>query len=238
MPFRRDRLLVSWPFAAATFAVLAALDLADIALYVGHVLAHHDGSWISNDLFSMNREMGLGEDVEYAKSVLAAVAAFMCGRRSGQPIFYVLSGINLWLAGDNAFRFHEQAGLFIGETLLAGNRFAFVKAQAPGELIYFMAFGLLVLALLAWGLWRTTADVVPTGLLLGGAVMSPGITGVFIDAAHSLAAAQGLGNAKFVIAEDGGETVMLSVSCALTLGCLSHYLGLRAAQAPAAATQG
>lgn len=225
MAIRFGRLLVYWPLAATAFATLFLLDLVDIGLYVGNALARHThaGGWISAPVFDMSREFSLVECLEYAKSAVAACAALICGRLSGQRIFYALAGVNVWLAVDNAFELHERAGLVIGDAGLAGHNPIFNRPQDAGELIYLLVFGLVVFLLLAWALRRTEPKVLPTGLLLVAAVMSPGLTGVFADAFHGMTVSQHFRMASLVIVEDGGETIMLSVCCALTLGCLGYF---------------
>ena len=81
-------ILVGWRWAGAALALLLAFDMADAALYVAHILSLHGKApeWLRNPLFNMNREFGLGESVEYLKSLGCAGALAVCARRAGEPV--------------------------------------------------------------------------------------------------------------------------------------------------------
>lgn len=220
------RLRVAWRAALIALAVMLVLDVVNVGLYIGYSLATRDqiGTWLRSMFFNMNEEFGLGEWIEYAKSLVAAGALLACGRRSAEPIFYALCGVNVWLAFDNAATLHETAGRLLGQTVLGGNAFGLDHAKHTGEFIYLILFGLAVVATLAIALRSSSAAIRPTGLLLSFFVMAPGITGVFIDALRATTLTQDMSVAMLVILEDGGETAMLSVGCALSLGCLVRLL--------------
>lgn len=217
-------ILVGWRWAGAALALLLAFDMADAALYVAHILSLHGKApeWLRNPLFNMNREFGLGESVEYLKSLGCAGALAVCARRAGEPVFAVLAALHAWLALDNALALHEQLGVSIGEHILRGEALGLARPTDMGQLLYYTAFGLALLALFALLLRRTGPTFAGTGLVLALAAASPGLFGVFVDAFQATPVAQPLSHTLLVVLEDGGETVMLSLAAALSIGCLRH----------------
>jgi hypothetical protein len=217
-------LTLAWRVVFAALVVFLALDALDVGLYIAHSLAlrdHLDG-WARSPFLNMNREFGFGEDLEYLKSSISAAALAVCARRSGEMIFSVLSGLHVWMVLDNALKLHENLGVTIAHYLLGGGSLGLARPTDAGELIFFGLLGLSLLALFTVALRRTQPAFQPTGLLLAAAALSPGATGVFVDGFHALPIARDLSISMLVIIEDGGETAMISVACALALGCLAH----------------
>lgn len=205
-------------------AFLLALDLADAVLHVGHILALRGEApgWLQTPLFNMNREFGLGEDLEYLKSLACAAALAVCARRAREPVFVALATLHVWLALDNSLALHERLGVSIGEHVLRGQSLGLARPTDMGQLLYYSAFGLALLALFAVLLRRTRPDFVRTGIVLAVAAASPGLFGVFVDAFQATPMARPLSHTLLVVLEDGGETVMLSLAVALCVGCLRH----------------
>jgi hypothetical protein len=217
-------LLLNWRWAGAVLASLLALDLADAAFYLGHILSLRGQApgWLQTPLFDMNREFGLGEDLEYLKSLACAAAMTVCWRRAREAAFAVLAALHVWLALDNSLALHEQLGVVIGEHVLRGESLGLARPTDMGQLLYYSVFGLCLVALFALLLRHTRPSFVQTALILALAAASPGLFGVFVDAFQATRLADALSYTLLVVLEDGGETVMLSLCAALSVGCLRH----------------
>jgi len=215
-------LLLAWRATFATLLVLLALDALNVGLYVAHSLALRDNldHWVRSTFFDINIEFALGEDIEYVKSLAAAFALAICARRSGEMVFSLTSSLHLWLALDNALKLHENLGVSIAHYLLHDGSLGLARPTDAGELMFFGLLGVMLMVVFALALRRTSEAYAPTGLLLVAAAVSPGLTGVFVDGFHALPIARDLSVALLVLIEDGGETVMLSVACALSIGCM------------------
>jgi hypothetical protein len=215
-------LRVAWRATFAALLVFLALDAVNMGLYVAHSLALRDGwdHWLRSTVFDINIEFALGEDIEYLKSLIAAFAMAVCARRSGEMIFSLLSGLNVWLLLDNALTLHETLGVTIAHHLLNDGSLGLARPTDAGELIFFGLFGVTLLVVATLALRRTGEAYWPTAFVLAAATVSPGVTGVFVDGFHALPVARDLSVALLVLIEDGGESAMMSVACALSLGCL------------------
>lgn len=220
----RPRLSGRYVLAAAL--VLGALDIVLIGLFIGHALAVKHG-WqtpLSSSYFNINRDGGLAEWFEYAKSGAAALALIACARTVGSRAFGVLAGLHIWIAADNSLRLHEQLGGLIGEALFRGDVLGLIPARDAGQVV----FHGLVLAAASALLWLTARREPPTlwptlGVLFM-ATISAGFFGVVVDAYHASSLSEGISGWVLILIEDGGETIMLSLACALSIGC---WLALR-----------
>ena len=72
-------------------------------------------------------------------------------------------------------------------------------------------------------------------MLLAAAAFLPGLFGVLVDALHASPVPLPLGEAVVVLLEEGGETTMLSLNCALAVGCALNALRTRRAPPASAA---
>jgi len=216
-----SRPLLSWRHLLAAVLVLGALDLILIGLFVGHALAVKHG-WqtpIRSPYFNINRDGGLAEWFEYAKSATAALTLIGCSRAKASQAFLALAGLHVWIAADNSLRLHEQVGGMLGEALIGGDVAGLIPASDAGQVV----FHALVLATASTFLWltarRETRFLWPTYGVLFLAAISPGFFGVLVDAFHASSLSAGIGRGVLILVEDGGETIMLSIACALSIAC-------------------
>ncbi len=210
---------------------LGVLDLVFIGLFIAHALAVKHG-WqtpLSSSYFNINRDGGLAEWFEYAKSATAALALIACARAADSRAFRVLAGLHVWIAADNSLRLHEQLGGLIGEALFRGDVLGLIPARDAGQVI----FHGLVLATASAFLWLTARReprrLWPTLGVLFLATIAAGFFGVVVDAYHASSLSEGVSGWVLILVEDGGETIMLSLACAVSIGC---WFALR--QRPAA----
>lgn len=204
------------------FLGLLPIDIAFVLLDALHLqaLAGHAPGWLRNDIFGMHLELGLAEGFEYLKSMVTAVAVGLLARRRRALILWVLCGLNAWMVLDNALALHERVGQRLARDVLDGLTLGLDRSRDLGELICFGLVGGGFLGLLALT-WRNASPVARrTTVILSAAVAGAAVFGVGVDAFHSSPWANDLGE-LVAQAEDGGESVMISLGCALALGCLA-----------------
>jgi hypothetical protein len=96
-----------------------------------------------------------------------------------------------------------------------------------GELTVTAAAGVLLLGLLVIGYWRSGRDARNASMDFVVLIAFLAFFGVFLDMLHQIVGDNRLGD-LFVIAEDGGEMLVVSVACAYAAGLL-----LRGGRTPA-----
>lgn len=207
--------------------LLAVIDLIFIGLHIAHALAVRDGlqTPFRDQLFNINRDGGLAEWFEYAKSLTSAAALFLCFRSRAWSVFAVLAGLHLWILADNSLRLHEQIGALIGQSWIGGDVAGVISARDAGQIVLHGLVLATAGVLFAFTAVKAPRPLRPTLGILFLAAISPGLFGVVVDAFHASSLSAGIGRGWLVLIEDGGETLMLSLGCALAVGC---YAALRA----------
>lgn len=210
-----DRRAALW--VCLTLIPLDALVLVLNALHL-RALAGAGPAWLRDDIYSLSWDLGVGEWIEYFKSAATAAAIGFCAYRLRAPMLAVLCGLNVWLVLDNSLSLHEQIGARIGHRFLGDFTLGLNRPRDLGELIGFAVVGGGFLALLALTYRKATPDVRGMAALLGATTVGAAVFGVGVDAFHSSPWARGLEDLAAAV-EDGGESIMLSLGCALALGC-------------------
>ena len=187
--------------------VALALVAADIVL-IGCDILLRSGT-LEDERWSLARESGFGELWQYAKT--AAIAAVLVGMalRRHSLVRLLWAFLFVYVLGDDAGQWHEQAGAFLGREF-AMPRVGAMRPNHLGEVLFLLAVGL------AWGgaflavLLRARRDDVVFSRKLLAWVAVLAAFGVFLDAAHSLLRETAL-NDVLAVLEDGGEMVVLSL---------------------------
>lgn len=202
------------------FLGLLPIDFALIGLDLLHLQADagRAPTGFKNLMFDMHVELGAAESFEYLKSAVTALAIGLLARRQRAPILWVLCALNTWMVLDNALAIHERLGMSLARHLLQGLTLGLNRSRDLGELMAFAAAGGGFLVLLALS-WRTAAPRARrAAMVLSAAPLGAALFGVGVDALHSSPWAKGLDVLAGVI-EDGGESIMISLGCALGVGC-------------------
>lgn len=210
---------------AGLLPILLVNDAAMMALHevyartVDHlptVLALHDPR------FSLSYDGGVAERVEYLKSAATVIALVVCARRESTRLFWALAAVHLWLLLDNIFRLHERAGYLAG-LLLAPDGALTLSSRDFGQPLAFAAIGA-GLSLLLWRAWPPRPDLRRLGGLMILSAASIALFAVGVDTLHASVLGPRFGDRFWVLLEDGGETVVLSLNCALAVAfALSPY---------------
>ncbi|RVV97381.1 hypothetical protein EKE94_12510 [Mesobaculum littorinae] len=207
----------------AALRLLSALLLFDIVLIAIHVAFIATVGAPPDDL-SLNSDTSVSEYGNFFKWIAIAVLLWRAGRAMPQQGYALLSGAYAILFLDDAGRLHERLGGALVDRLgvpgVAG-----LRAQDLGELAIWAALGVLVLTLfaLAWGRSRTRVRVGQFFALFCALIL----VGIGLDMVHSLVAGAQPSSwldATLAVAEDGGEMLLISATCALA------YASFRAAR--------
>lgn len=198
------------PFAIIVVLLVAA-DVVLMALFGAHKLG-----WATTPSLDLGADGGPAEILQYAKLFCAAVAAGLLARWTRQPVYAVLALLFGGLLLDDALMLHEHWGA----RLAAAGALPSVAGLRPSDLgeVAFLAAWVGPLALAGVLTYRRSSGPARRAarVALGALVVLAGF-GVGVDVLHEavLAVVQidGLHSA-FVLLEEGGEMVALSVLAA------------------------
>ena len=199
--------------------IVVALVLVDTALIGAHcavtlAMAFDPQSALAGPEaragFRLTRDRSYSEYVEYTKTLLIAVAAFLCLRRDRAPVFLSIAAAALLLLADNSLEVHERVGRWTGaNTAISPN---------VGELVAFALLSLAIVSLMVIGIRRSQSKDRLVGLLFAGCLAAVGFFAVGVDLVHGYFryAWRPLEEALGLL-EDGGELLAITLACALML---------------------
>jgi hypothetical protein len=225
--------VAAWPLlrSRTMLATLGSLLVVDAVLLYLHVVGEMTRfGWIdsafADHAFSLEVEGGYAESFEYAKLAACAVALAGCWSRSRQPIYAALAVVFGIALVDNALGLHERFGHLASGALQPTEALFAGAPVALGELGFFAIEGAVVLTLLLLGLRRSTGRHRLLGIAFLLLLLALGGFGVGVDLLHAIVAQMRYALDRiFTVIEDGGELVLLSVTCALALATFAHVRG-------------
>ncbi|WP_139247906.1 hypothetical protein [Hyphomicrobium sp. CS1GBMeth3] len=204
---------------------LLALDLIAISAFLALHLAGrstgHRAQWLM-----LNVDHSLPEFLLYGKWLAVALLLVWAFRRDSGAVWVALAVTFLVILADDAFRIHEREGLALAERWELSAAFG-LRARDIGELLVWAALGLIVLASIAAGLWRSTPEQRKAARPLLLTLVALVVAGVGVDMLHSAVSGALLGHplkqpvaVLMILLEDGSE---------LLLGTLAVWLAMRRA---------
>ena len=188
---------------ATKFLIL--LLLADCAFILVHgVYVMH---WISNSLYSIERNSGYAEIYQYIKEFWIVVLLFITALKRSHIIYFSWSLLFMYLLLDDSLQIHEKFGHYLV------NYFDFqpmfhLQAQDLGELSVSMFFGFLLFTFIGVSYFFGSHIAKKISKHLFILVMSLAFFGVFVDMLH---AAIPWGKSILGLIEDGGEMLIMSI---------------------------
>ncbi|MEO1241166.1 MAG: hypothetical protein AAFX54_04605 [Pseudomonadota bacterium] len=192
-PADRRRLAL---FAFSTLIVVAAALAAHMLYEYNH---------LSSEKFSLNRDHGYAEIVQYILVVIAAVALVTIAHARRQAAYALLSAMMAYLFADDVFCIHEKVGEFLALNYPLMTPFDVEPAHA-GEALYLGAvasiFLILLVILFAKASSKTRIDIAAFTALL----ILAGVFGIVGDVAHAA-----IGNKPAAMIEDGGELISVAL---------------------------
>lgn len=174
-----------------------------VAALAAHVL--YEYNHLSSEKFSLNRDHGYAEIVQYILVVIAAVALVTVAHARRQMAYVFLSAIMAYLFADDVFCIHEQVGEFLALNYPLMTPFDIEPAHT-GEALYLGAvasvFLIFLIVLFAKARSKTRIDIAAFSALL----ILAGAFGIVGDVAHAA-----IGNKPAAMIEDGGELISVTL---------------------------
>ncbi len=193
---------------------LMLLLSADFAFFgLNLLLKQH---YLSNPLFSIQKDGGYAELYQYLKELWMILLLAVMWLRVRQPLFLGWLLLWLYLLVDDSLQLHEQAGEWLAEPA-TWEKWAGIGADAWGELVYLSMVGVLLLGVLYLTHKRSSVSSRRHILPLWGLLALLVFCGVIGDMLHSEFYEHPVWNVVFVLLEDGGEMVVMSLMVAALL---------------------
>ena len=212
------RLLVGARAFLRLLVVLLVVDGALILLHVLHELQDMgviDGrAWLASQQLLLSEERGYGEIWGYAKALTATAGLIALCWRRWAPVFGALAFTFAVIVLDDSLMIHEVFGHRLA-TALAFEPSLGLKAQDFGELMVWAMLGIMVVAALAVGFWRSNRRARATAAVFFGLFAALVFCAVGLDMLNiALHDAFPGAHRLWPLAEEGGELVTLSLICA------------------------
>jgi hypothetical protein len=193
--------------------LLLSLDLLIIfthALLVYFIFIRIEFDWSLADLFMVNNDNGYPEMFQYIKYfVVILILIYLIIKKLGIGyIAWLILFILLLL--DDALLFHENFGSWMVEKFNFNPMFG-LRAQDLGELSYVGIFGSILLFFLFIGYFKGNDSYRKTNIDLGLLFALFLFFGVAIDMFDQLFEYDRYTNLIFILIEDGGEMITLSL---------------------------
>jgi hypothetical protein len=182
----------------------------------------HVGRWFefsNNDRLLLQADRGAAEWWQYLKAGVVAVALAIMAARCRQLVYAAWGLVFSYALFDDYLMIHERGGTMLVHVLGFGSAFG-LRAQDLGELLVSALFGVPLMLLCWWAHRRSEppAQARSFQLLWMFAVLL--FFGVFVDMAHTVADAAGIGFPGLTMVEDGGELFAMSLATAYSVGLL------------------
>ena len=180
------------------------------------------GFYAPDPMMALDREGGWPEVFGYVKELFIVGGFAVLFRRRRSPILLGFSITYVLIFLDDAFQLHERGGAALVDALDLQS-VGLVNAEQIGELLVWCGLGGIVTLALGLGTWLSTAAERRRALPFAACLVSLMVFAIGLDVVHS-AIGDLLGGGKIVgffgILEDGGELVVLSITCGVVL----HHL--------------
>jgi hypothetical protein len=196
-------------------AVLLTVDVALVALHLGHFWYEWYGTGVRSEQFRLDVEGGYAEWWEGAKGLLCVLllaAAWSHSRVHALAALAVVFGIGTL---DNLLGLHERAGAHLS-VLLAPTAAIFPRAPAAfGEVAYLLAEALVIVVVLFLGFRRTLPALRPAPLAMVALIILLGGFGIGVDIlTTALIGGHPIASRAVLMLEESGELMVLSVATA------------------------
>ena len=219
--------------APRPFWVVGALLLATDAVLVVLFLAYKLG-WASDPALLIDRDGGVAETVQYAKTLWVGLCAAGLFWRRRQPVYAALGALFLGLLADDAGQLHEFWGARLAD-VLALPAVAGLRPVDLGEVLF---LGLWVGPVFGFGVLayrRSDGPARHAARWALGALAALAAFGVGADAVHqaatSLVEVRGL-HTLLTLVEEGGELAVMSALAAAAVAAVAGDLPAPPAAGP------
>ena len=186
---------------------LGLLVVADLAFIGADLYLNVLGPGVSPTL-SVSEDRGHPEFFQYTKLAWAMVLLVVAARSFRAWSLLVWIPLFGYLLVDDATRFHEVYGSWVGNRLGIAPRWG-LRTVDFGELIVNGTVGLVLVGIIALGLLGAAAQVRRFFLQLAGLLVLLLVFGVAVDIVHMLT--EGFWWRPLGLVEDGGEMIVISL---------------------------
>lgn len=198
---------------------LAFVDGVLVAMHLFHVL---DG--VGDERWRLNLHLGYGEWWQYVKAAVISGMLAAAYRLCRAPIYLAWTAAYCFVLLDDALEVHERGGRLFASLLDLQAGFG-LRAVDVGELLTWSIFGTALLAFGSWAYRRSNATARLRSIKLAYCFGLLVFFGGFIDMAnivlsHTVFHFRGTG-----LMEDGGEMLVLSLTCAYTINLMKRIAG-------------
>jgi hypothetical protein len=199
---------------------LVAIDAFFIAVYSIHrlyVVLYNDRVPLLEIEWNIEHDWSYAEIFGYVKSLSILLLFISTPQAWKRPIYLVFVLVFTFVFVDDALQVHERLGLRLEEAL-ALRRFDVLMRIGPGQLLVWAIIGLPLLAVAVAAVVRSPEEDRRNGILLMGALAVLALFAVGIDMVHVLLRRAFRGaNELFIVIEDGGEQIILSLILCLVI---------------------
>jgi hypothetical protein len=201
---------------------LLGIDAFFIAVFSFHeiyIAFYNENLPLLGDEWHIEGDGSYAEIFGYLKSTLMLFLLISIGQVWKRPTYLAFLAIFIFIVLDDAFQVHERLGSRI-EDALALQRFDVLMLIDPGQLLVWTIVGVPLLAVAVAAVVRSSEEDRRNGVLLLGALAVLALFAVVADMAHAVLkrtkAFRGA-NDLFIVIEDGGEQITLSLMCCLVV---------------------
>lgn len=206
--------------------VLVGIDMVLISAHLlisgGQYLGMMDERAVNMlSLFSVTSDRSVPEFFNNFKEAVMLGAMVLVWMRSRAMIYMSWSIVLLLILGDDTLRIHENIGHWVSARWTESSA---SDGRAVVEMAVWAGYAALTVCLLWHGHRHSPDEERDNSWAVLFGILSVSFFAVAVDALHSLVVAIGtsglvrLANALLHVAEDGGEMLMLSLTCAIILG--------------------
>lgn len=227
------RQLLAEPGILTALLVLIGIDLVLIAIhvlisggqYLGMIVEAQAVSLLT--ILSVTRDASLPEYFNHVKELIMLTALALVWVRSRRMIYLIWSAVLLLILGDDSLRFHEHIGDWVAANLPVAQ--GSEDGHAFGEIVAWAGYAMVTAALLWWGHRHSSAPERANSWAILAGIVAVSCFAVGVDAVHSIVVRLGammdtrLVNGLFGLLEDGGEMLMLSLTCAIVLAIYRRH---------------
>jgi hypothetical protein len=204
--------------------VLSVLMLGDFLFIAAH-LVHLESTLLPSIRWDISHDHGFGEIFQYLKFAGICVALGRLFVRTRMRALLGWIGVFAFLLLDDAGRIHERSGLALAAWLHLAD-FAGLRGRDIGELIFELFAGLLVIPTVVFGCWRSAQPARAISADLTVLLLALAACGVGADLVHQMLSATSMNTFAGLI-EDGGEMLVLSLTCAYIAQWMSEAAQIR-----------
>jgi len=200
--------------------LLYLLVVTDIIFMIFHVL--HFVKIVDSPLFYISLDLGYAEVYQYIKEFWIVLLLLMLFKEKGRMVFLAWSFLFIYILLDDSLKIHENFGEYLANTFKFQSRFN-LRAKDFGELGTSFLFGGLLFLFLGLSYFKSDkkGKMISNNLFLLFAILV--FFGVVMDMIGIILHGNSVLNHIFILIEDGGEMMIMSVIVSYLFGLKIDY---------------